>query len=192
MNPKVDAYLGRVEKWKEEFEELRAIALSCGLDEEFKWGNPCYAVNGGNVVLMHGFKEYCALLFFKGALMKDPKGILIIQSENVQAARQVRFTKFSEIVKLKTTLKAYIREAMEIEKAGLKVALKKTSEFKMPDEFKKKLKEKPALKAAFEKLTPGRQRAYLLHFSSAKQSQTREARIEKCMPQIMKGKGLND
>lgn len=192
MNPKVDAYLGRVEKWKEEFEELRAIALSCGLDEEFKWGNPCYAVNGGNVVLMHGFKEYCALLFFKGALMKDPKGILIIQSENVQAARQVRFTKFSDIVKLKTTLKAYIREAMEIEKAGLKVALKKTSEFKMPDEFKKKLKDKPALKAAFEKLTPGRQRAYLLHFSSAKQSQTREARIEKCMPQIMKGKGLND
>ena len=192
MNPKVDAWLSKAEKWREEFEALRDIALSCGLEEELKWGNPCYTHNGGNVVLMHGFKEYCALLFFKGALMKDPKKILIIQSENVQAARQVRFTNVRDIVKLKTTLKAYIREATEIEKAGLKVTLKKTSEFKMPDEFKKKLKEKPALKTAFEKLTPGRQRAYLLHFSSAKQSQTREARIEKCMPQIMKGKGLND
>lgn len=192
MSPKVDAVLKKEKKWREEFEKLRAIALECPLTEELKWGCPCYTYEGSNVVLIHGFKAYCALLLFKGALLKDPKRILVRQTENVQAARQIRFTNVQEIVEMKSTVKAYIQEAIEVEKAGLKVDFKKTSEFEMPEELKKKFAERPEVKTAFEALTPGRQRAYLLHFSAAKQSTTREARIEKCMPQILKGKGLND
>ncbi len=192
MNPKVDAYLSKAKKWKEEFEALRMIALDCQLTEELKWGVPCYTFQDSNVMLIHGFKEYCALLFFKGALLKDAKRILITQTENTQAARQIRFTNVEEIIKMKSVLKSYIAEAIKVEKSGLKVPFKKTAEFAMPDEFKNKLDTIPALKTAFESLTPGRQRAYLLHFSSAKQSKTREARIEKCMPQILNGKGLDD
>ena len=191
-NPKVDAILGKAKQWRTELETLRAIILDCGLTEELKWYQPCYTVDGANIVLIHGFKEYCALLFMKGALLKDPGGILIQQTENVQSGRQIRFTDIGQIVKRKATLKAYIMEAVEVEKAGLKVPLKKTSEFKMPAEFKKKLAENPALRTAFKALTPGRQRGYLLFFSSAKQSQTREARIDKFTPQILKGKGLQD
>lgn len=191
-NPKVDAYLDRAEKWREEFEKLRAIALDCDLAEELKWGEPCYALDGKNIVLMHGFKEYCALLFFKGALLKDPNGILIQQTGNVQAARQIRFTNAGEIVQLTPALKAYILEAIEVEKAGLKVELKKTTEFEVPEEFKARLDADPSLKAAFEALTPGRQRGYLLHFSQPKQSKTRESRIDKCAAAIFEGKGLND
>ena len=193
MNSKVDAFLKEEEKWREEFKELRRIILSCqGLTEELKWGKPCYTIEGSNVVLIHGFKEYCALLFFKGALLEDPNGILVQQTENVQAARQIRFTNVREIVEMKTTLKAYIFEAIEVEKAGLKVKLKKTAEFDMPEEFQKKLNKNAELKKAFNALTPGRQRAYLLYFSAAKQSETRGARVEKCMQQILDGKGLND
>ena len=192
MNPKVDAFLRKAKQWRQEFEKLRMIALDCGLTEEFKWMHPCYTFQNSNVVLIHGFKEYCALLFVKGALLKDAQGILIQQTENVQAARQVRFTDVREIVRLKTILKAYIKEAIEAEKSGLKVAYKKTSEYKMPEEFQKKLAKTPALETAFKALTPGRQRGYLLYFSAAKQSQTREARIEKCMDQIFEGKGLKD
>ena len=191
-NPKVDAVLGKARAWKEEFAQLRAIALECELTEELKWGWPCYAYQESNVVLLHGFKDYCAVLFFKGALLKDPKGILIQQTANVQAARQIRFTSVREIVAMKSTLKAYIREAVEVEKSGLEVDFKKTSEFKTPAEFQKKLDEDPALKTAFKALTPGRQRAYLLYFSAAKQPQTREARVEKYVKQILKGKGLDD
>lgn len=192
MNPKVDAFISGAKKWREEFELLRAIALDCDLTEEFKWGNPCYAHQGGNVVLMHGFKDYCALLFFKGALLKDAKGILITQTENVQSARQIRFTSAAQVSKMKTVLKAYIKEAIAIEKSGVKVALKKTEEFAVPDEFQSKLDEDLALQTAFKALTPGRQRAYLLHFAAAKQSKTRVERIVKCMPLIFEGKGLND
>lgn len=192
MNPKVDAFLREAKKWRSEFEKLRAIILKFPLTEELKWGVPCYAFEERNVVLIHGFKEYCALLFFKGALLKDAKGILVQQTENVQAARQIRFANVQEIVQRETLLKAYIRQAIEVEKSGLKVKLKKTSQFKTPEEFQKKLDETPALKAAFDALTPGRQRGYLLHFSSPKQSKTRASRIEKCIPQILKGKGLND
>jgi uncharacterized protein YdeI (YjbR/CyaY-like superfamily) len=191
-NPKVDAVLANAKSWQGEFEKLREIALGCELTEELKWGQPCYTVGKANVVLIHGFKEYCAFLFFKGALMKDPKGILVQQTENVQAARQVRFTNMQQIEKMKSTLKAYIREAIEIEKAGLSIQFKKTEEFSVSEEFQQKLDESPDLKAAFEALTPGRQRAYLLHFSSARQSKTRESRIEKCIPQILDGLGLND
>jgi len=191
-NPKVDSFFKKAVQWKAEYEALRAIVLDCRLVEELKWGHPCYALDGRNVVLIHGFKEYCALLFMKGALLKDAKGILIQQTENVQSARQIRFTHVREIVKLKAVLKAYIREAIAVEKSGLKVKLKTTSEFNMPEEFRKKLDEMPALKTAFEALTPGRQRGYLLYFSAAKQAQTREARIEKCMDPIFDGKGLND
>ena len=191
-NPKVDFFFSKAEKWQEEFEKLRAIILGCGLTEELRWGKPCYAFQQSNIVLIHGFKGYCALLFFKGSLLKDPKGILAQQTENVQVARQIRFTSIQEIVKLAPVLKAYIQEAIEVEKSGVKAVLKKTSEFKMPDEFKNKLAAMPSLKKAFEALTPGRQRGYLLYFSSAKQSQTREARIEKFTPQILKGKGLDD
>jgi uncharacterized protein YdeI (YjbR/CyaY-like superfamily) len=191
-NPKVDAFLSKAKQWREEFEQLRMIILDCGLTEEFKWMHPCYTLQNRNVVLIHGFKEYCALLFIKGALLKDARGILIQQTENVQAARQVRFTNVREIVKLKPVLKAYIKEAIEVEKAGLEVTYKKTSEFKMPEEFQKKLDEIPALETAFKALTPGRQRGFLLYFFAAKQSKTREARIEKCMDQIFDGKGLND
>jgi uncharacterized protein YdeI (YjbR/CyaY-like superfamily) len=191
-NPKVDFYFSKAEKWKEEYELLRMIILDCGLTEELKWGCPCYIFQESNIVLIHGFKEYCALLFMKGALLKDEKGILIQQTENVQSARQIRFTSAREITKMKTTLKAYIYEAIEVEKAGLKVDLKKPEEFKMAEEFKNKLDKHPALKIAFDSLTPGRQRAYLLHFSQPKQSKTRESRVEKYMPQILNGKGLND
>jgi uncharacterized protein YdeI (YjbR/CyaY-like superfamily) len=182
----------KVNTWAAELAALRGLVLEAGLTEEYKWGVPCYTINGGNVVIIHSFKEYCALLFFKGALLKDAKGLLIQQTENVQAGRQLRFTDVRDIVKLKTTIKAYLQEAIAVEKAGLKVAMKPTAEFAMPDEFQAKLDESPALKTAFETLTPGRQRAYLLHFAAAKQAKTREARIEKCTPQILNGKGLLD
>jgi uncharacterized protein YdeI (YjbR/CyaY-like superfamily) len=191
-NPKVDFFFTKAKQWKEEFEKLRATALNCGLTEELKWGKPCYTFQKGNIVLIHGFKEYCALLFFKGALLKDAKGILIQQTENVQAARQARFTNVRDITKMETVLKAYIKEAIGVEKAGLEVNYKKTSEFKVPQEFQNKLKDTPALKRAFAALTPGRQRGYILYFSAAKQQKTRESRIEKCMQQIFDGKGLND
>src|SRR5216117_392824 len=192
MNPKVDGYLRKAKKWQKEMEKLRMIILDCGLTEELKWGCPCYTFEKSNIVLIHGFKEYCALLFFKGALLKDPKGILIQQTENVQAGRQIRFTSAREIVKMKTVLKAYVHEAIEVEKAGLKVKYKKTSEFKIHEEFQNKLDETQALKKAFHALTPGRQRAYLFYFSQPKQSKTRSTRVEKCMHQIINGKGLND
>ena len=181
-----------ISTWQAELAALRALALDSGLTEECKWGVPCYTYEKGNVVLIHSFKEYCALLFFKGALLKDPKGILIQQTENVQSARQLRFTDVREITKLKTTISAYLQEAITVEKAGLKVSMKPTAEFAMPEEFQAKLDASPTLKTAFEALTPGRQRGYLLHFAAAKQSKTREARIEKCTPQILNGKGLLD
>lgn len=192
MNPDVDFYFDKAKNWQEEQEQLRMIALDCGLTEELKWGKPCYTAGKSNVVLIHGFKDYCAFLFFKGALLKDASGLLIQQTENVQAARQIRFTGVQEIVELEAILKAYIHEAIEVEKSGLEVTFKKTAEFEMPVEFQDKLAEIPELKAAFEALTPGRQRAYLLHFSAPKQSKTRESRIEKCTQQILNGKGLND
>lgn len=191
-NPKVDFYFNKAKKWQQEQEKLRVIALDCGLIQELKWGCPCYTLNSNNIVLIHAFKDYCAFLFFKGALLKDTDGILVQQTENVQSARQIRFTSLMQIVEMETTLKAYIYEAIEVEKAGLKVELKKTTEFNMPDEFQEKLNTIPALKTAFEALTPGRQRGYLLYFSSAKQSATRQARVEKYMPQILNGKGLDD
>jgi uncharacterized protein YdeI (YjbR/CyaY-like superfamily) len=191
-NPKVDAVLRKAEKWREEMAQLRRIVLDCGLTEELKWYQPCYTFQDRNIVLIHGFKEYCALLFMKGALLKDAKGILVQQTENVQAGRQIRFTSAQQITRLEPVLKAYIREAVAVEKAGLKVELKKTSEFRVPEEFQHKLDEIPALKSAFEALTPGRQRGYLLYFSAAKQAKTRESRIEKCRPQILRGKGLQD
>ncbi len=192
MNPKVDFYFSKDNKWQKELKQLRDIALDCSLMEELKWGCPCYTFEGSNIVLIHEFKEYCAFLFFKGALLNDPNGILIQQTENVQGARQIRFTNAREIAGMKATLKAYIYEAIEVEKAGLKVKLKKVAEFKVPEEFQKKLDKKPALKTAFKALTPGRQRAYLLYFAAPKLSKTRESRIEKYMPLILKGKGLND
>jgi uncharacterized protein YdeI (YjbR/CyaY-like superfamily) len=192
MNPKVDFFFTRAKKWQEEFEKLRMIILDCGLTEELKWGVPCYTFERRNIVLIHGFKEYCALLFFKGALLKDARGVLIQQTKNVQAARQIRFSNVREIVKLKPILKAYIYEAIEVEKAGLNVSFKKTSDFKIPEEFQNKLDKIPALKTAFYALTPGRQRAYIFYFSQPKQSKTRESRVEKCMRQIFNGKGLND
>lgn len=192
MNPKVDFYFSKAKKWQQELEQLRMIVLDCGLTEDLKWGCPCYTIQKSNIVLLHVFKEYCAMLFFKGALLHDANGILIQQTQHVQAARQIRFTNVREIVKMKTILKAYVYEAIEVEKAGLKVNLKKTAEFNMPEEFQKKLNKTPALKTAFYALTPGRQRGYLLHFSAPKQSKTRESRVEKSMPQILNGKGLND
>ncbi len=191
-NPKVDVFINEAKKWQEEYKKLRTIILDCQLTEELKWGVPCYTFQNSNVVLMHGFKEYCALLFVKGALLKDAKGILIQQTENVQAGRQIRFTNVREIVEIETILKAYISEAIEVEKAGMKVNFKKTAEFSVPEEFQKKLDENPALKTAFDALTPGRQRAYIFYFSAPKQSKTREARVEKYVPQILNGKGLND
>jgi uncharacterized protein YdeI (YjbR/CyaY-like superfamily) len=191
-NPKVDWFFNKAGKWQEEYHRLRMIVLSCGLTEELKWGCPCYTLEGSNIVLIHGFKEYCALLFMKGALLKDSKGILIQQTANVQSARQIRFTDIDEISDRESTLKSYIKEAIKIEKSGEKVVLKKPSEFKMADEFKSVLNETPKLKKAFNALTPGRQRGYLLYFSSAKQAKTRESRIEKSIPQILKGKGLDD
>ncbi|CAM3683146.1 YdeI/OmpD-associated family protein [Flavobacterium chungbukense] len=191
-NPKVDFYFEKAEKWREEFELLRNIALDCHLVEELKWGSPCYTFDKANIVLIHAFKEYCAFLFFKGALMKDPDNILIQQTDNVQAARQVRFTCVEDILNVKDSLKRYIYEAAENEKNGLKVELKKVSEFEIAKEFQDKLNDNPNLKEAFYILTPGRQRAYLLHFSQPKQSKTREARVEKNIPHILAGKGLND
>lgn len=192
MNTKVEIFLSQAKKWQDEFEKLRMIILDCGLTEDLKWGKPCYTFQKSNIVLIHGFKDYCALLFFKGALLNDAKHILIQQTENVQAARQIRFTNIREIVKMETILKAYIREAIKVEKAGLKVELKKTSDFKIPDEFQKKLDKNRALKTSFNALTPGRQRAYLFYFSQPKQPKSREGRVEKYMQQILKGKGLND
>jgi uncharacterized protein YdeI (YjbR/CyaY-like superfamily) len=192
MNPKVDFFFSKAKKWREEFEKLRMIVLDCGLTEELKWGVPCYRFEKANIVLIHGFKEYCALLFFKGALLNDTRGILIQQTKNVQSARQIRFTNVREIVKMAPILKAYIYEAIEVEKAGLKVNFKKTAEFKIPEEFQKKLNKAPALKTAFKALTPGRQRAYIFHFSAPKLSKTRESRVEKYIPQILNGKGLDD
>jgi uncharacterized protein YdeI (YjbR/CyaY-like superfamily) len=192
MNPKVDFFFTKAKSWQKEFEKLRMIILDCGLTEELKWGCPCYTLQKKNIVLLHGFKEYCALLFFKGALLHDTNGILIQQTENVQAARQVRFTNIREIAKIQDILKAYIYEAIEVEKAGLKVTYKKTTDFNIPEEFQNKLNELPGLKTAFHALTPGRQRAYIFYFSQPKQSKTRESRIEKCMQQILNGKGLND
>ena len=192
MNPKVDWFFSKETKWQKEYEKLRKIILDCGLIEELKWGCPCYTFENANLVLIHGFKEYCALLFFKGALLNDPNGILIQQTKNVQSARQIRFTNVREIVKMEKILKAYIYEAIEVERAGLKVKLKKISEFKIPEEFQKRLDKNTALKKAFDALTPGRQRAYIFYFSQAKQSKTREARVEKYIKQILNGKGFDD
>jgi uncharacterized protein YdeI (YjbR/CyaY-like superfamily) len=192
MNPKVDGFLRKAKKWRGEFEKLRMVCLDCGLTEELKWGKPCYTYQESNIVLIHGFKDYCALLFFKGALLKDPRGILVQQTENVQAARQIRFTDVQEIVEMEPILKTYIKEATDAGKAGLEVSYKKTSEFVVPEEFQKRLNDSRALKTAFNALTPGRQRGYILYFSAAKQSRTREARVEKCVRQILDGKGLND
>lgn len=192
MNPKVDFFFDKATQWHKEYKQLRTIILDCGLQETLKWGQPCYMFEEKNIVLIHGFKEYCAVLFFKGALLNDPHGVLIQQTENVQAARQVRFTGSKEILDQARILKAYVYEAIEIEKAGLKVALKKTKEYTVPEEFKQQLDKMPALSTAFNALTPGRQRAYLLHFSSPKQSQTRQSRVERSIPRIMNGQGLND
>src|SRR5262245_3872180 len=189
MNPKVDWYFNKAGRWQEEFEKLRTIVLDCGLNEELKWGCPCYTFQNGNVVLIHGFKEYCALLFFKGVLLEDPEGILIQQTENVQAGRQIRFADIRDIYDLEPIVKAYIHEAIEVEKAGLKVNDKKTSEFKIPEEFRNRLDRNRALKTAFDRLTPGRQRAYIFYFSQPKQSKTRVSRIEKYTQQILDGKG---
>jgi len=192
MNPKVDAFLRKAKKWREEMEKLRAILLGCGLTEELKWGKPCYMFQDANVVVILPLKNYCALLFCKGALLKDPRGILVRPTENTQAARQIRLTHLSEILEKETALKAYIRNAIEVEKAGLDVVYKKPNDFIVPEEFQKQLDKSPALKTAFAALTPGRQRLYILHFSAAKQSKTRETRIEKCRQQILEGKGLNE
>jgi uncharacterized protein YdeI (YjbR/CyaY-like superfamily) len=192
FNPAVDFYFNQAKKWQPELERLRMVVLDCGLTEELKWGVPCYTIKEKNIVLIHVFKEYCAVLFFKGALLNDADGILIRQTENVQAARQMRFTNIREITKMETLLKTYIYEAIEVEKAGLKVTLKRPVDFKISEEFQRRMNENPALKTAFEALTPGRQRAYLLHFSAPKQPRTRESRVEKCIQDILSGKGLTD
>ncbi|MCX6427299.1 MAG: YdeI/OmpD-associated family protein [Actinobacteria bacterium] len=192
MNRKVDIFLRKATQWEEEFKLLREIALDSGLTEDLKWGHPCYTLNNGNVILIHGFKEYCAILFFKGALLKDDKAILIQQTANVQSGRQIRFTSASQIIKMRRTLKSYISEAINVEEAGIKVELRKPSDLIIPKDIQATLKKIPGLAPAFKKLTPGRQRAYVLHFSSAKQEKTRDARIERCAPMILKGKGLNE
>jgi uncharacterized protein YdeI (YjbR/CyaY-like superfamily) len=191
-NPKVDFFFRDAESWQAEFIKLRSIILDCGLSEELKWGQACYTLEGSNIVLMHGFKEYCALLFMKGALLPDPEGILIQQTANVQAARQIRFTNVQQIIELEPVLKRYVEAAIAVEQAGLQVEMKQTEDFPMPEEFVTMLEEVPGLQEAFEALTPGRQRAYLLHFAAPKQSKTRVSRIEKSLPQIFAGKGLND
>lgn len=192
MNPKVNFFFDKATQWKEEYKKLRTIILGCGLTEELKWGCPCYTLQSGNVVLIHGFKEYCALLFMKGALMQDPQDILVQQTKNVQSSRQIRFTSLEQITKAEAVLKAYVNQAIEIEHAGLKVEFKKTAEFNMPEEFINKLDEVPGLQDAFEALTPGRQRGYLLYFSSPKQTKTRMTRIDKYVQHILSGKGLDD
>ncbi|MCP9290780.1 YdeI/OmpD-associated family protein [Gracilimonas sediminicola] len=192
MNPEVDWFFEKDTQWKQEYERLRMLILECGLTEELKWGCPCYTVNKNNVVLIHGFKDYCALLFHKGVLLKDPEDILIQQTKNVQSARQLRFTNVEEIIDTEHIIQAYVNEAVEVEKSGKEVKMKKTSEFDVPEEFQSKLDEDPALEKAFESLTPGRQRGYLLHFSGAKQSKTRKRRVEKAIPDILEGKGLHD
>lgn len=192
MNPKVDFYFTKAKKWQAEIEHLRRIVLDCQLTEELKWGVPCYSLQKNNIVLIHVFKDYCAFLFFKGALLSDLEGILVTQTENVQSARQIRFTDAQEILEMEAVLKIYIFEAIEVEKAGVKVDFKKTTEFNMPEEFLRKLEQNPGLMTAFEALTPGRQRGYLLYFSAAKQSKTRDSRIEKYTQQILEGKGLDD
>jgi uncharacterized protein YdeI (YjbR/CyaY-like superfamily) len=192
MSPDVDQFLREAKNWRAEFEKLRAIILDCQLTEELKWGVPCYALQKRNIVLIHGFKEYCALLFFKGVLLKDPNNILVRQTENVQASRQIRFTDVRRIGEMEAVLRSYIQDAIEVEKAGLKVKLKSTTEFKMPEEFQNKLNDMPALKSAFDRLTPGRQRAYILHFSAPKQAKTRESRVNTCVQRILDGKGLAD
>jgi Uncharacterized protein conserved in bacteria len=192
MNPKVDEYLSKEKKWREEFEKLRAIALDCRLTEELKWGKPCYTFEGKNIVLIHGFKAYCAFLFIKGALLRDTNGVLVRQTEHVQAGRQIRFADVRAIREMEPVLKAYIYEAVEAEKAGLEVNFEKNTEYRIPEELQNKFDEIPALKTAFEALTPGRQRAYIFYFSEPKQSKTRVSRVENCMPRILDGKGLND
>ena len=192
MNPKVDKFLQRQDRWRAELEKLREILLTTGLTEELKWGQPCYALGGKNVALIHGFKEYCAVLFHKGALLKDPKGVLVQQTKNVQAARQIRFTSVQQVTQLEKTLKAYLREAMAIERAGLKVPFKKTEDFELPEEFESRLAANRKLKAAFAALTPGRQRAYIFHFSQPKLPKTRAARVDKHVPRILAGLGLDD
>ncbi len=192
MNLKVNWFFDKSTKWQEAYQELRELVLSFDLTEELKWGCPCYTLDKNHVVLIHGFKDYCALLFMKGAIMKDPKKVLVQQTENVQSARQIRFSKFDEIIKQKAVIKSYIKNAIEVEKSGVKVEMKKTAEFKMPEEFKTALNEMTALKSAFDKLTPGRQKGYLLYFSSAKQAKTRNERVEKYIPKILDGKGLDD
>lgn len=192
MNPKVDGFLRQEKKWKEEFEKLREIVLDCELTEDFKWMHPCYTYENKNVVLIHGFKDFCALLFHKGALLQDTHGILVQQTKNVQAARQIRFTNVQEIAELEPILKTYIQQAIEVEKAGLQVNLKEHVEYSIPEELQTRFDEIPDLKTAFDALTPGRQRAYILYFSEPKQAKTRVARVEKCMPQILEGKGLRD
>ena len=191
MNPKVDAFMQKAKRWREESEKLRAILLDCPLTEELKWGQPCYTLQGKNVILIGGFKEYCTLLFFKGALLPDPHNILVAPGK-MQAGRQIRLTSLREIVAMEAVLEAYIHEAIAVEKAGLKVELKEHSEYTIPVELQKKLDEIPALKKAYEALTPGRQRAYMFHIAAPKQSKTRESRVEKCVPLILAGKGLND
>ncbi len=192
MNPKADWFFNKATKWQDEYSELRKIILDCGLTEELKWGCPCYTIGKSNIVVIHGFKEYCALLFMKGALLKDPEGILIQQTENVQSARQIRFDNIQQILKCESTIKAYIKEAVAIDKAGLKVELKKTTEYKIPAEFQSVLNDMPELQTAFKALTPGRQRGYLLFFSAPKKDKTRESRIEKYLQKILDGKGLDD
>lgn len=192
LNPKVDAFLSRSNKWQEEFRKLRAIILDCALTEELKWGVPCYTFQKENIVLIHGFKDYCAILFIKGSLLQDPQGILIQQTQNVQAGRQIRFTKITEIVAMESILKEYILEAIEVEKAGLEVPFKKHTEFEIPEELRMRCEANPTLKRAFDALTPGRQRSYMLYFSAPKQSKTREARVEKYIPKILDGMGLDD
>ncbi|WP_338555526.1 YdeI family protein [Paenibacillus sp. KS-LC4] len=192
LDPRVDAFLSHATQWKEEYEKLRTIVLDCELTEDYKWMHPCYTLGNKNIVLIHGFKQYCALLFHKGALLKDPHGILIQQTENVQAARQIRFTNTQQITEIETILKAYIYEAIEVEKSGLEVAFKKHTEYTIPEELQNKLDDNPALKTAFEALSPGRQRAYLFYFSEPKQAKTRQSRVEKYMQHILNGKGLKD
>lgn len=192
MNPKTDFFFNKPGQWQAAYQELRMLALDCGLNEELKWGCPCYTINKSNVVLIHGFKEYCALLFMKGALLKNSDGLLIQQTENVQAARQLRFTSAEQIIALAPIIKAHILDAVEVEKSGVKVVLKKNTNLVLAEEFQTVLDETPAVKSAFEALTPGRQRAYNLYFSAAKQAKTRVQRIEKSIQQILDGKGLND